>query len=109
MVEMLTQKGSFPISAGFRGLVGIFSMRLGSKTVWLRRRSSGVLCCLMYLPLLSFTGLYSGCFGGTDARRTAALWHHFSTVRMAGRRNEQMSRVSMGKVRSAPVMAMAPE
>jgi hypothetical protein len=107
LVEILTVKGSLPICAGFRGLDGIFSMCLVLKPVPLNRMCSGVLCLLIYLLLL-LTGLYSGCPGGVVASRTAARWHHFSTVSIAGRRYAHASRVSVGEVRRAPVIAIAP-
>ena len=76
--------------------------------MWAKRVCSGVLCRLIYLLLLLRTGLYSGCSGGTVASRIAACEHHFSTISTAGRRKAQALRVSVGEVRRAPVMAIAP-
>jgi len=60
------------MSARLHGLAGIFSVFLGSKVVDLKSKCKGDLCHFIYLLLPDFTGLYRGCSGGKDERRTAA-------------------------------------
>ena len=105
---MLMEKGIFPLFTGLRGLGGIFSIFLVSWLKPLNSVCSRDLCRLVYRLLEVLTGLYSGCLCGIVASHTAALRLHFSKVYAIGGRNAYAFSVSIGEVRRAPVIAMAP-
>src|SRR5258708_14801380 len=81
LVAMLIQRGVLLVSSsnGLCTATEIFSIVLGSRWNICIMSFSGALCLFDLLFMLALTSLCSRCSGGSMARRTAALWHCFST------------------------------
>ena len=108
VTAMLMVKGIFPLFTRLHGLGGIFSIFL---VLWLKPLNSMCsrdLCHLVYRLLEVLTGLYNRCLGRMVASHTTTLRLHFSKGYAIGGRNAHAFSVSVGEVRRAPVIAMAP-